>query len=81
MKAFRKTAAFHHAAGEFVHDHDFVVLDHIVHIAGEEFVRAQRLIDVVNDADIVDIVQDRFGIEAGFRQQNFDMLRSRLRSG
>ena len=40
--------AFHHAAGELVDDDDLVVLDDVIDVAGEQLVRPQRLVDVMD---------------------------------
>ena len=42
----------HQAAGELVDDDDFAVLDHVVHVALEERVCAQGLVDVVQDVHV-----------------------------
>ncbi len=55
--AFGITAARHHAAGEFVDDDDLVVADDVVLVAGEELVGLQRIVDVVNDGDVFDVVK------------------------
>ena len=53
VQAFGIAAAFHHAAGELVDDDDLVVLHHVVDVAGEQLVRAQRLVHVMHQADIL----------------------------
>ena len=55
--AFRITAARHHAAGEFVDDDDFVVADDVVLVLLEELVGLQRIVDVVDDRDVLDVVE------------------------
>ena len=57
VQPLRIAPAFHHAAGELVDDDDLVVLDDVVGVAGEQLVRAQRLVDVVDQRDIVDVVE------------------------
>ena len=47
MQAIAPPAARHQAARELVDDHDLAVLDHVVDVELEDDVRAQRLIDVV----------------------------------
>jgi hypothetical protein len=42
VQAFGPTAAGHQAAGEFVHDHHFAILHHVVLIQMEERMGAQR---------------------------------------
>ena len=48
--------ALHHAAGELVDDDDLVVLDDVVGVAGEQLVGAERLVDVVNQRHVGDVV-------------------------
>ena len=57
VQAFRIAAARHHAAGEFVDDDDLAVADDVVLVALEQLVRAQRLVDVVHDRDVLDVVE------------------------
>ena len=52
MQAFRPTAAGHQAAGEFVHNHDFAVLHHIVFVQVKQAVGAQSGHQVVHQGDI-----------------------------
>jgi len=71
VQALGEAPSRHHAAGELVDDDDFVVLDDVVLVLLEQLVRLQRLIDVMNDRDVLDIVE-----VAGFQQsrlaQQFD---------
>ena len=60
VQAFRITPSLHHAAGELVDDDDLVILDDIVGVAREQSVGAQRLIGVVDQRDIGDVVQAAF---------------------
>ncbi len=57
MQAFGIAAARHHAAGELVDDDDLVIADDVVLVALEQLVRAQRLIDVVDDRNVLDVVE------------------------
>ena len=52
MQAFRPAAAGHQAAGEFVHNHDFAVLHHIVFVQIEQAVGAQSGHQVVHQGDV-----------------------------
>ena len=74
MLAFRIAAAWHHAAGEFVDDDHFVVADDIILVALEQFVRAQRLVDVMDQRHIGGFVERALGQQAGLAQQLLDML-------
>ena len=62
VQAFRIAPARHHAAGELVDDDDLAVAHDVVLVALEQLVRAQRLIDVVHDRDVLDVVK-RVGLE------------------
>ena len=63
MQAFGITPARHHAARELIDDHDFVVADNIVLVALKQFVRAQRLIDVMDDRHIARVVERRILVD------------------
>jgi hypothetical protein len=54
---FGVAPARHHAAGELVDDDDLVVLDDVVLVALEQLVCAQRLVDVVNQGNVLDVVE------------------------
>ena len=71
---FGITTARHHATGKFVNDDDFVVADDVVLVAGEELVGLQRIVDVVDDRDVLDVVK-RFALEQPrLPQQVFELL-------
>src|SRR3546814_8330359 len=57
VKALGVAASFHHPAGELVDDDDLVVLDDVVGVALEQRVRAQRLVRVVHEGTVVDVVE------------------------
>ncbi len=57
METFRITAARHHATSKLVNDDDFVIADDIVFVALEQFMRPQRVVQVMDDRDILDVVQ------------------------
>ena len=57
MQAVGVAPALHHAPGELVDDHHLAVAHQIVDVAREQPVRAQRLIDVVDQGDVRDVVQ------------------------
>ena len=50
-------AARHQPAGELVDDDDLAVLDHVVDVELEERVRAQRLVDVVEQLHVRRVVE------------------------
>jgi hypothetical protein len=47
----------HHAAGELVDDEDLVVLDDVGVVAAEQLVRPERLVRVVDERDVLDVVE------------------------
>ena len=57
VQPFRIAPARHHAAGELVDDDDLAVAHDVVLVALEQLVRAQRLIDVVDGRDVLDVVE------------------------
>ncbi len=59
VQAFRIAPALHHAAGELVDDDHLVVADDVVLVALEQRVGAQRLVDVVDERDVVRRRRDR----------------------
>jgi hypothetical protein len=74
VQPFRISPSRHHPAGELVDDDDFIVADDVVLVAGEQRVGTQRLVDVVYDRDVLDVVE-RLALElAGVAQQRFDLL-------
>ena len=62
MQPFRIAPSRHHAAGELVDDDDLAVAHDVVLVALEQLVRAQRLVDVVHDRDVLDVVE-RVGLQ------------------
>ena len=68
MQPFRIAAARHHAAGEFVDDDDLAVAHDVVLVALEQLVRAQRLVDVMDDRDVLDVVERVALEQAGVAQ-------------
>ena len=73
VQAFRQPPAVHHAAGEFVDQDNFVVLDDVVLVAMEQLVRAQRLVGVVNDGDVRRLVHGALQ-QPAFHQDFLDRL-------
>ena len=57
VQPFRIAAALHHAAGELVDDDHLVILDDVIAVALEQRVGAQRLLHVVHDGDVLDVVE------------------------
>ena len=74
VQTLRITTARHHAAGELVDDDDLAVAHDVVLVALEQLVRAQRLIHVVHDRDVLDVVERiRFKL-AGVAQPALHLL-------
>ncbi len=57
MEPVRPAPSVHHAAGELVDDDDLAALDDIVDVAAEHLVGPQRLVDVVDDGGVLEIVE------------------------
>ncbi len=74
VQAFGVAAALHHAAGELVDDDHLVVLDDVIAVALEQLVRAQRLLHVMDDGDVLDVVERLALEQVGLGQQLLDML-------
>ena len=81
VQAFGIAPAFHHPPGELVDDDDLVVLDDVVGVAREELVRTQRLVDVVDERDVVDVVQRAVAHQAAVAQHRFYLLDPLLGEG
>ena len=56
-RPFGVAPALHHAAGELVDDDHLVVLDDVVAVALEQRVGAERLLHVMHDGDVLDVVE------------------------
>ena len=57
MQAVRPAPARHHAPGKLVDDNHLIVLDDVVHLAPKQRVRTQRRVQVMQQADVGDVVQ------------------------
>ena len=57
VQTVRPAAAIHHAAGELVDDDDLAILDDVIDVAAEHHVRTQRLIDMVHDGGVFEIIE------------------------
>ncbi len=69
VQAVRPAAAIHHAPGELVDDDDLVVLDDIVDVALEHHIGLERLIEMVDDLGVLDVVQVAADQKAGLFKQ------------
>src|SRR3546814_5557823 len=57
VQAVGPAAPVHHAAGKLVDDHDLAVLDDIVGVDAKHLDRLQRLIDVMDDLRVLDVIR------------------------
>ena len=57
MQAFAPAPPAHQASGEFVHDHDFILLHHVVLVAVVQVFGPQRCIQVVHQRDIGRVIE------------------------
>ena len=74
VQPFGIPPAFLHAAREFIDDDDVVVLDDVIHILFEQNMRAQRLVGVMHQIDILDIEQRAFLEKPGVAHQGFHVF-------
>ena len=81
VQAFRIAPALHHAAGEFVDDHDLVIADDVILVALEERVGAQRLVHVVDQGGVLGVIEIALGQQAGVAQQLLDLAGALLGEG
>ncbi len=81
VQALAVAAARHHAAGELVDDDHLTILDDVVLVALEQLVRAQRLLEVVDDGDVLHVVQRVALEELGIAEKLLELLVARLGEG
>ncbi len=74
MQPLRIAPSLHHAARELVDDDDLAVLDDVILVELEQLVRPERLIDVMDDDDVVDVVQVAFLQRADAAQELHHVL-------
>jgi hypothetical protein len=74
VQALRIAPTRHHAAGEFVDDDDLAVLHDVVGVAAEQLVGAQRLRDVMDQRDVVEVVEMLAPHQVGLAQHLLDVL-------
>ena len=67
--------------GELVDDDDLVILDDVVAVALEQRMRAQRLLHVVDDGHVLDVVERLALQQPASFEQALDLLVALLRSG
>ena len=81
MQSLGETTTGHHATGEFVDDDDLAVAHDVVLVALEQAVGLQRVVEMVHDGDVFDVVEGFPLQHAGFAQQGFHLLRTLFREG
>ena len=81
VQAFGIAAARHHAAGELVDDHHFVVADDVVLVLAEHLVGAQRRIGVVHEVDVLDVVEALALHQLGVAEQPLELFGAALGEG
>ena len=59
VQAIRPAATGHQTTGEFVHNHDFIILHHVFFVLGVQLVRAQRGKQEMHQRDVLCVVQIR----------------------
>ena len=74
MKSFREPASLHRTAGELVDDHHHAVLDHVMRVALKQLMGAKGLVDVMQQADILDVIEGAVPHRAGGTEQVFGMF-------
>ena len=74
MQAFGEAASFHRTAGELVDDHHHAVLNHVMRVALEQFVRTKSLVHVMQQADILDVIESALSYCASRTEQLFGMF-------
>ncbi len=81
VQALRQAPSLHHAASELVDEHHLAVLDDVVAVLEVERVGAQRLVDVMHEGDIVQVVERSLLEEVGLAQQGLHLLDAGLGQG
>ena len=81
MQAFGIAPAGHHAAGELIDNDDLIILHDVIAVALEERVRTQRLLHMVHDGHVLDVVEGLALEQAGLAQKLLDMLVAGLGEG
>ena len=74
MKPLREAPAFHCPAGELIDDHDLAVLDHVMAVALEQLVRPQRLVHMMQQPDILDVIERALAHRPGRAEQILGMF-------
>ena len=74
VQAVRIAPSFHHAAGELVDDDHLAVLDDVVLVALEKLVGAKRVVQMMHDGDVLDVVEAGALQHVRGGEQAFDLL-------
>ena len=81
VQALGVAPPFHHPAGELVDDDDPALLDDVIGVAAEQLVRPERLIAVVDQGDVADVVEIALLQQPRLAQQGFQLLDADLGEG
>ena len=75
MQAFGIAPSIHHTASKLIDDDNFIVFDDVIDILGKQRMRSQRLIYMMYQRDIFNVVQRGvFRQEVCGSHQRFDMM-------
>src|SRR3546814_16974341 len=74
MEAVGPAPAIHHAAGKLVDDDNLVFLDDIVGVALEDDIGLERLVEVLDDLRILEIVEIAADEDARIIEHALDLL-------
>ena len=74
MQPIRKAAAFHGAASKFINDDNLANLQHIMRVTGKKPVRTKRLINVMQQPDIFNVIKRCIANRITLAKQGFGML-------
>ena len=74
MQSIREPPAFHRTASEFVNNDNLAGFQHIMRVTSKKPVGAQRLIDVVQQPDIFNVIKRCLANHTMIAKQGFCML-------
>ena len=74
VQAVGVAPSFHHAAGELVDDDHLAVLDDVILVALEELVGAKRVVQMMHDGDVLDVIEAGALQHVRGREQALDLL-------
>ena len=74
MQPIRKAAAFHGAAGKFINDDNLASLQHVMRVTGKKPVRTKRLINVMQQPNIFNVIKRCIANGPTLAKQGFGMF-------